>query len=95
MSRATLTWANRSTIFNTHSNTRQKYQSTVDQARAYAAELGPDLALAFDTLSNKTALALRAFVAAMYQEGHSYGEIENIRDAMKQYFEDRFLCIGT
>ncbi|KAF9390091.1 hypothetical protein CPB97_009988 [Podila verticillata] len=95
MSRATLTWANGSTILNKHSNTRQKYQSTVDQARAYAAELGPDLALAFDTLSNKTALVLRAFVAAMYQEGHSYSEIDDIWGAMKHYFEDTFHCFGT
>ncbi|KAF9390983.1 hypothetical protein CPB97_007862 [Podila verticillata] len=94
MSGDTLTWANESSVINNHINIRNLLHSAVDQAQAYAAELGPDLALSFDTLSDKTALVLRAFVAAMYQEGHSYGEIEAIRDAMKHYFEDRFRCIG-
>jgi len=95
MSGGTPTWTNGSNVVNNHINIRHQHQNTIDQALAYAAELGPDLVLAFDTLSNKTTLVLRAFVAAMYQEGHSYSDIEDIRDTMKQYFEDRFLCIGT
>ncbi|KAG0013640.1 hypothetical protein BGZ81_000914 [Podila clonocystis] len=53
------------------------------------------MALAFDELGHKTALALRTYITAVCQEGHSYCEIEAIRDAMKQYFEDTFGCRGT
>ncbi|KAF9290040.1 hypothetical protein BGZ74_000578 [Mortierella antarctica] len=53
------------------------------------------MASAFDELSHKTALVLRAYVAAVCQEGHSYSETEAIRDAMKQYFEDTFGCRGA
>ncbi|KFH74011.1 hypothetical protein MVEG_01224 [Podila verticillata NRRL 6337] len=94
MSGDMLTWANGSSVINNHAPIRKLVHNTVDLALAYAAELEPDLALSFDTLSDKTALVLRAFVAAMYQDGHSYGEIEDIRDAMKHYFEDKFRCIG-
>ncbi|KAG0334829.1 hypothetical protein BG000_008013 [Podila horticola] len=95
MSGATLTLATGSAVPSNHRNNRKPYQSTVDQARAYAAELGPDLASAFDQLSDKTALALRAYVASVFQEGHSYSEIESIRDAMRQYLEDKFHCLGA
>lgn len=95
MSGAAPTRASGSSTHHDHSSTRKPYQNTVDQARAHAAELGPDMAPAFDQLSHKTALVLRAYVAAVYQEGHSYREIESIRDAMRQYFEDNFRCWGT
>ncbi|KAG0335891.1 hypothetical protein BG000_007145, partial [Podila horticola] len=95
MSEATPTGASGSNTHLNHSNTGRPYQSTVDQARAYAAELGPDLASAFDQLSDKTALILRAYIASVFQEGHSYSEIESVRDAMKQYFEDKFGCWGS
>ncbi|KFH73966.1 hypothetical protein MVEG_01179 [Podila verticillata NRRL 6337] len=95
MSEGALAWANVSTLLNNHIDTRKKYQGTVDHARAYAAELDPDLASALGTLSDKTVLVLREYVRAMFQEGHSYSEIEDIRDAMKQYFDDTFRCIGT
>ncbi|KAG0360237.1 hypothetical protein BG005_011133 [Podila minutissima] len=82
--------ASGSTSHHDNSQTKRPYQGTIDQARAYAAGLGSELALAFDHPSHKTALVLRAYIAAVYQEGHSYNEIETIRDAMRQYFEDRF-----
>ncbi|KAG0034910.1 hypothetical protein BGZ81_002317 [Podila clonocystis] len=94
MSGGTLTWTNRSPTHD-HSHPTKSYQSTVDQARAFAAELGPDLALAFDKLSGKTAMVLRAYVADVFQEGHPYSKVKSIRDAMKQYFEDRFYCWGA
>lgn len=95
MSGETLIWANRSTDLNNHISSRKQHHSTIDQARAFAAELGPDLELALDQLSNKTALVLHAYVLALHQEGHSYDEIEEIRDAMKKYFDDTFRCFGT
>ncbi|KAG0339744.1 hypothetical protein BG000_001420, partial [Podila horticola] len=76
----------------THNSARKRYLSTIDQAREYAADLGPDMAFAFDELSHRTALVLRAYVTAVYQEGHSYRETESICDAMKQHFEDSFGC---
>lgn len=76
----------------TQNRARKRYLSTIDQAREYAADLGPDMAYAFDELSHRTALVLRAYVTAVYQEGHSYRETESIRDAMKQHFEDSFGC---
>ncbi|KAF9381855.1 hypothetical protein CPC16_009646 [Podila verticillata] len=82
-------------VLNTGSHARNSYQGTVDQARAYASELDHDLASAFDQLNDKTALVLRAYVGSLCQEGHTYSEIESIRDRMKQYFEDRFQCIGV
>ena len=78
----------------THGRTMKRYHSTIDQARGYATELGPDMVFAFDELSHKTALVLRAYITAVSQEGHSYSEIECIRDAMKQFFEDTFGCRG-
>ncbi|KFH71298.1 hypothetical protein MVEG_01598 [Podila verticillata NRRL 6337] len=77
-----------------HSHTKKRYHSTIDQAREYAAELGPGMAFAFDELSHKTALVLHAYITAVSQEGHSYSETEFIRDAMKQFFEDTFGCRG-
>lgn len=77
-----------------HSHTKKRYHSTIDQAREYAAELGPGMAFAFDELSHKTALVLHAYITAVSQEGHSYSETESIRDAMKQFFEDTFGCRG-
>lgn len=77
-----------------HGHTMKRYHSTIDQAREYAAELGPDMVFAFDELSHKTTLVLRAYITAVSQEGHSYNETEFIRDTMKQFFEDTFGCRG-
>lgn len=71
------------------------YQSTVDQAREYAATCGSDCAAAFDRLSRTTTLVLRAYIATMYQGDRSFSKVECIRDAMKEYFEDAFGCWGT
>lgn len=95
LSRVVLAEVSGPAIRHSHSHTRKRYHSTIDQAREYATELGPDMASAFDELSHKTALVLRAYVAAVCQEGHSYSETEAIRDAMKQYFEDTFGCRGA
>lgn len=46
----------------------KRHHSTTDQARTFAVELGPELASAFDILSHKTALVLRAYVASLHQE---------------------------
>ncbi|KAG0094482.1 hypothetical protein BGZ93_007150 [Podila epicladia] len=91
---ATMPETSESSSHHNNSQTKKPYLATIDQARAFAAELGPELTLAFDHLSHKTALVLRAYITAVYQEGHSYNEIENIRDAMRQYFEDKFGCLG-
>ncbi|KAG0094484.1 hypothetical protein BGZ93_007152 [Podila epicladia] len=82
-------------MHHSYSHTRKRYHSTIDQAREYATELGPDMVSAFDELSHKSALVLRAYISAVCQEGHSYSETEAIRDAMKQYFEDTFGCRGA
>ncbi|KAF9301725.1 hypothetical protein BGZ74_006341 [Mortierella antarctica] len=37
-------------------------------------------------------MVLRAYITAVYQEGHSYREAESIRDAMKQHSENSFGC---
>ncbi|KAG0076675.1 hypothetical protein BGZ93_003905, partial [Podila epicladia] len=58
----TPTWASGSTTQD-HSHTMKPYQSTVDHACAYAAELGSDMALAFGQLDHKTAMVLRAYIA--------------------------------
>ncbi|KAG0013642.1 hypothetical protein BGZ81_000916 [Podila clonocystis] len=71
------------------------YQSTIEHARAYASDLGPDMALAFDQLNHKTAMVLRAYIAAVYQEEHVFNEVERVHNAMKLYFEDTFGCWGT
>lgn len=86
MSGGSLTWVPGSTFHDSHNLGRKPYQDTVDQARAYAIELGPDLASAFDHLSGKTALVLRAYVGSLCQEGHTYSEVESIRGMMKLYF---------
>ncbi|KFH71299.1 hypothetical protein MVEG_01599 [Podila verticillata NRRL 6337] len=88
------TWASGSTIQD-HDQIMKPYQDTIVHARAYAAELDPDMSLAFDQLNHKTTMVLRAYITAVYQEGHSYGEIERIQDAMKLYFEDAFGCWGS
>ncbi|KAG0339228.1 hypothetical protein BG000_002597 [Podila horticola] len=94
MSGTPLPWTSGSTARNDR-HPRKPYQSTVDQAREYAAACGPDSASVFDQLSHTTALVLRAYVAAMYQKDRSFSKIESIRDAMKEYFEDAFGCWGT
>lgn len=53
------------------------------------------MAFAFDQLNHKTAMVLRAYVTAVCQEGHPYSEVERIRDAIKEYFEDTFGCWGS
>ncbi|KAG0025848.1 hypothetical protein BGZ82_009811 [Podila clonocystis] len=78
-----------------HSHTTERYHSAIDQARTFAAELGPDFASAFDKLSHKTALVLRAYVVTLHQEGHSYHEIKDVRDTMRQYFDNALDCCGT
>ncbi|KAF9290041.1 hypothetical protein BGZ74_000579 [Mortierella antarctica] len=88
------TWVSRYTTHD-HNHTIKPYQSTIDHARAYAAELGPDMALAFDQLNHRTAMVLRAYIAAVYQEGHLFNEVERVQDAMKLYVEDAFGCWGT
>ncbi|KAG0332888.1 hypothetical protein BG000_009655 [Podila horticola] len=93
-SEAPTTWASGPTTPG-HNDTMKPYQGTIDRARAYAAELGPDMALAFDQLTHKTAMVLRAYIAAVYQEGHLFSEVERIQDVMKFYFEDTFGCWGT
>ncbi|KAI9234045.1 MAG: hypothetical protein BYD32DRAFT_385899, partial [Podila humilis] len=95
MSGGTLTCLPGSIFLDNPTLDRKPYRDIVDQARAYAKELGPDLASAFDHLSDKTPLVLRAYIGSLCQEGHTYSKVECIRSAMKQYFEDEFHCFGT
>ncbi|KAG0021724.1 hypothetical protein BGZ82_011263 [Podila clonocystis] len=88
------TWASGLTTQD-HNHTMKPYQSTIDRARAYATDPGPDMALASDQLNHKTAMVLRAYFAAVYQEEHMFNEVERVHDAMKPYFEDTFGCWGT
>lgn len=60
------------------------------------AIFGSNMAYAFDQLcrKKKSTLVMHAYVAALYKEGHSFGDIESILGSLLQYFEEAVDCWG-